>query len=171
MPIGRSIPGLCMVALMVFSPTIGMTADQSQPCADERSHQFDFWIGEWDVYTGDELAGSNSIRPILDGCVLQESWKGVQGSAGSSFNFFDSRSETWRQFWVWRNGSTLELEGAFADDRMILEGEATTPDGEEVVHRITWYNNPDDSVRQLWEASSDGGRTWETVFDGLYRRH
>jgi hypothetical protein len=28
----------------------------------------------------------------------------------------------------------------------------------------------DGSVRQLWESSADGGRTWTTVFDGLCRR-
>lgn len=25
-------------------------------------------------------------------------------------------------------------------------------------------------VRQLWEASDDGGRTWAPVFDGVYER-
>jgi hypothetical protein len=25
-------------------------------------------------------------------------------------------------------------------------------------------------VRQLWESSTDGGRTWNVVFDGWYSR-
>jgi hypothetical protein len=28
----------------------------------------------------------------------------------------------------------------------------------------------DDYVRQLWEQSTDDGKTWNTVFDGHYRR-
>ena len=27
----------------------------------------------------------------------------------------------------------------------------------------------DGSVRQLWEASQDGGATWSVLFDGLYQ--
>jgi hypothetical protein len=26
-------------------------------------------------------------------------------------------------------------------------------------------------VRQLWESSSDGGRTWTVAFDGIYAPH
>jgi hypothetical protein len=36
------------------------------------------------------------------------------------------------------------------------------------LNRITWSPNPDGSVRQHWEQSSDGGTTWATIFDGLY---
>lgn len=66
-------------------------------------------------------------------------WK---GSAGSSFNFYNPQTDKWQQFWVWRNGTTLELEGAFADG----------------------------TVRQHWEISKDSGKAWATAFDGHYRR-
>jgi len=39
-----------------------------------------------------------------------------------------------------------------------------------VRQRITWSREPDGRVRQLWESSKDGGRSWTTVFDGLYVR-
>jgi hypothetical protein len=39
-----------------------------------------------------------------------------------------------------------------------------------VHHRVAWYDNPDGTVRQWWESSTDGGATWETAFDGLYRK-
>ena len=34
----------------------------------------------------------------------------------------------------------------------------------------TWTPNPDGTVRQHWEISSDAGKSWTTAFDGLYRR-
>jgi hypothetical protein len=151
----------------------GSAADlpaQKPSCSDERSHQFDFWIGEWEVTSGDKLAGHNSIRPILDGCVLQESWRGARGSAGSSFNFYNPQTKKWHQFWVWRNGTTLELEGGYADGKMILAGESTDKEGKTVHNRITWYANPDGTVRQHWEVSRDGGEAWQDAFDGLYRK-
>jgi hypothetical protein len=36
-------------------------------------------------------------------------------------------------------------------------------------NRITWTPHPDGSVRQLWEQSTDEGKTWQVAFDGLYR--
>jgi hypothetical protein len=37
-------------------------------------------------------------------------------------------------------------------------------------NRITWTPSPEGSVQQLWETSSDGGKTWQVTFDGRYRR-
>jgi hypothetical protein len=39
-----------------------------------------------------------------------------------------------------------------------------------VRHRITWSQEPEGRLRQLWESSKDGGRTWTTVFDGIYAK-
>lgn len=151
--------------------SIGALWAQAEPtCLDPEDRQFDFWIGEWEVYEGQSLAGRNSIVPILGGCVLQEKWRGERGSAGSSFNFHNPQIGKWQQFWVWRNGTTLELEGGYHDGKMILEGESTSREGSPILNRITWYDNPDGTVRQHWEVSKDQGQTWETAFDGLYRK-
>jgi hypothetical protein len=53
---------------------------------------------------------------------------------------------------------------------MTLEGESIDSDGRRVRNRITWFDNADGTVRQLWEISRDDGRTWQSEFDGLYRR-
>lgn len=141
-------------------------------CADPRSHEFDFWIGEWVVFNvgnGDPV-GRNRIEPILGGCVLQETWAGASGSSGTSLNFFDTQRGRWRQFWVWRQGTTLELEGEYRNGSMVLSGESREPDGKTTLNRITWHNNPDGTVRQQWEISKDGGQRWETIFNGMYRK-
>jgi hypothetical protein len=167
----RNAVGLVAKAIgLLIGVSPVLVAQQADPCPDERSHQFDFWLGEWEVYAQDNLAGTNSIQPILDGCVLQESWRAVRGSAGSSFNFFNPQLEKWQQFWVWRNGTTLELQGAYSEGKMILAGESLDREGKRVHHRITWYDNPGNTVRQHWETSEDGGATWQSTFDGLYRR-
>jgi hypothetical protein len=38
------------------------------------------------------------------------------------------------------------------------------------MQRLTFFNNPDGTVRQLWESSNDEGKTWQVAFDGLYRK-
>lgn len=161
-------PLLCLFLLggIGILPLLG----QDSACANEKSRQFDFWIGEWDVYSENSLVGTNTIVSILDGCVLQENWEGSRGSKGSSLNFYNPTSHKWQQFWVWKNGTTLELSGDYADRRMVLMGESRDREGKSILNRITWYNNPDGTVRQHWETSDREGENWTTVFDGLYKK-
>jgi hypothetical protein len=156
---------LFLLSLSTALPGLAQTVG----ACSEKSDQFNFWIGEWNVTAGGQKAGTNSIRPILDGCVLQETWSGAGGSAGSSFNFYNPQSKKWQQFWVWRNGTTLELSGEYKDGKMTLTGTSLNRQGKKVHNRITWYDNKDGTVRQHWETSP-AGKTWTTAFDGLYTK-
>jgi hypothetical protein len=158
------------VAALIFTLATPLRAESV--CADPQSHQFDFWLGEWEVSLreGGRIVGFNRITPILDGCVLQESWRGVSGSAGSSLNFYDTQRKRWRQLWVWREGTTIELEGTLRDGQMVMEGDTIDPDGKTVRNRITWFNNTDGTVRQFWEVSRDSSQTWTLEFEGIYRK-
>ena len=63
-------------------------AQSSAPakCESKEFRAFDFWIGEWRVTwktpQGQPAEGRNSIRRILDGCAVEEDWKGGDGSHG-----------------------------------------------------------------------------------------
>lgn len=139
-------------------------------CDSEQHHQFDFWIGEWAVYSGENLAGHNTITPQYDGCSLHENWRGQSGSNGQSFNAYDRGYDKWHQTWVDNSGTLLELNGGLIDGSMVLSGVRPRQDGTgDARHRITWTPNEDGTVRQHWEASRDG-ENWTTLFDGLYKK-
>ena len=54
---------------------------------------------------------------------------------------------------------------------MILSsGDLPGKDGGIIQHRITWTDNEDGTVRQHWEVTKDGGKTYSTLFDGLYKK-
>ena len=88
---------------------------------------------------------------------------------GGSFNIYRSGTRQWHQSWVDSNGMLLVLDGEFKDGKMTLLGEGKRA-GQLIQHRISWEPLPDGKVRQLWETSSDGGKTWSVVFDGRYER-
>lgn len=158
-----------ILTLAVFGFSIAATA-QNKGCPKEEYRLFDFWIGEWDVFAAGKKVGENSIQPILDGCVLQENWQGAQGSKGSSFNYYNPKTQKWHQFWVWRNGTTLPLlTGERKGNQMTLSGVEEQKDGKKLHHRITWTKNDDGTVRQYWENSSDG-KSWKPAFDGIYKK-
>jgi hypothetical protein len=86
-------------------------ANVANPCTATQQKQLDFWIGEWDLtWPGDKpgevMHGTNSIKGIMDGCVVQENFSaGESGHLhGTSVSTFDLRSGMWKQTWVDNEG-------------------------------------------------------------------
>lgn len=144
-------------------------AQAAPSCASAEYRQFDFWIGEWDVFTPDgQRAGGNRIERILDGCALQEHWTGSRGLPGTSLNAWSATDRKWRQSWIDGRGTRLDLAGGLVDGRMVLEGDALSSAGGTIRNRITWEPLADGRVSQHWQASSDSGKTWRDAFLGFY---
>ena len=140
-------------------------------CTAPEQHQFDFWIGDWVVTdsAGTKILGNEHNVAVLDGCALQENWYGSDGSQGTSLNAYIVAPKQWHQSWIASNGNLLLLDGAFVNGKMVLIGVSKTPKGP-IMNRITWTPLNPDRVRQTWDLSTDGGKTWTMSFDGYYAR-
>lgn len=161
-----------LVAVLAAAPLAAQSdADSPAPCSTPEHRQFDFWIGEWEVTADGRVAGHNKITRLFGDCGLREEYTGTRGGyTGSSFNLYDASRGLWHQTWVDNQGTLLLLDGTLEEGRMVLEGDLIGSDGLSQHQRITWTPNGDGTVRQHWEQSADGGGTWTTVFDGLYRK-
>jgi hypothetical protein len=149
-------------------------AGQIAPCSEPLFRQFDFWLGEWDVYGPDgKLVGTNSIRREEYGCLLVERWTNAQGITGQSYNFVDLVSGKWRQVWV-SAGATIDYSGGLdGDGRMVLEGVIGYPKGQPgdgARFRGTWTPNADGTVTQHFEQFDAATNAWTDWFVGTYRR-
>jgi hypothetical protein len=149
--------------------TLAATPAKPAACSTQQYHQFDFWVGDWQVRDPKgELAGTNDVTKIQGGCVLQEHWVDTQGMTGTSLNVYNARSKQWHQTWVDNQGGLLVLDGGLVDGAMVLTGHNLSRAGKPVVDRITWSKMSNGNVRQVWDRSADDGKTWTTVFDGIY---
>src|SRR5947209_169961 len=167
-------PLLALAALAFALPLFPLAASAAprKGCTSPQDRQFDFWAGRWNVTdnaTG-KPAGTNDVTREYGGCVLQEHRAGTGGDEGSSFNHYDRARKGWHQTRVDDSGGILYLDGGLKDGAMVLAGTRRGRNGKPVTDRITFTPRPDGSVRQWWQASRDGGTTWTTVFDGIYRR-
>ena len=155
-----------------YAAAIATIRANRYPCLeDERHHAFDFWIGEWDVYWNGQLAGSNSIQPIMGHCALFEQWTSGNGGIGKSFNYYDPAHDHWRQIWISDSGSFIEFTGEARDGGIFYTATTLNPTtAAETLHRFNFTPNDDGSVRQHWMQSTDGGENWNTVWDGRYVR-
>jgi hypothetical protein len=173
-PMRSPLPAtLLLCVLAPLAPGGALPAQAKPACAAAAYRQFDFWVGDWTVTDPrGNVAGTNRIERILDGCVLQEHWVGSKGGSGTSLNMWNAAEGRWRQVWMDGTGSLLELRGGLDGVAMVMSGEHSTPGraGGVTLERITWTPLAGGDVRQLWQSSTDGGATWTTQFDGRYVR-
>ena len=52
----------------------------------------------------------------------------------------------------------------------LLAREAVRPDGTKVVQRMVFKNSTANEFDWIWEASQDGGKTWEVMLPIDYKR-
>lgn len=161
-----SLSTICLAVILT------MNALAQTPPPPPVNHDFDFWAGQWEVTnqaTG-KLAGHNVLELRHGGRVLVENYTTPGSYTGMSVNAHDARTNRWHQCWMDNAGGVLDLYGGLVGGKMVLSGEAPQTGGVRQLERITWTPNPDGTVRQHWEQSTDGGKTWTTAFDGLYRK-
>jgi len=149
-------------------PRFSTLMEPHKPCNSPEFRQFDFWLGEWNVKSQASAGpGSQSrITRINGGCTILEQYTTPLGYEGSSLNFYDAQRKLWHQTWIDNQGGALYLEGALDGGSMVLATTSST----ENIQRITWTPLDDGRVRQHWEATTDAGKTWSTVFDGYYSK-
>ena len=144
------------------------------PCmSDPHAREFDFWVGEWDVYvTGTwNYAGHSLIQRIAGGCSLLENWDSP-ASSGKSINFIDPVKNTWKQSWSgsYKNGNQEFTDGVYKDDAMRFSFMTTDAASNKITGRLIFYNLGKDRVRQLSESFVDSAKTWTTNYDFTYIR-
>ena len=169
---------LFTIALIALFPSLAPAqSSPANPCTLPQQKQFEFWVGEWDLTwpgqkAGEIAHGTNSIKRIMDGCVVQENFSGADSMPmrGTSVSVFDARAGKWKQTWVDNQGGYLDFVGEFKDGQMILQREGVRPDGTKVLQRMVWKNISAGEFDWSWEASRDGGKTWQVNWPIHYKR-
>jgi hypothetical protein len=145
-------------------------AQTPQFCSAPEYRQFDFWVGDWDVFdVGAKAPTAHAkVSRILGGCVLLEEYEDTSGSQGKSFSIYDSSRRVWHQTWVTNRGQLLWIEGHYANQEMVLTGVEQANGGLQKQVRGTWMQVPD-GVRETAVTSVDGGKHWDLWFDLMFR--
>lgn len=153
------------------STAVAQTASAPPPCQEEIYRAFDFWLGQWEVFTPDgQKAGDNKITAMEGGCLLLEEWTGASGGTGQSYNFYDPGMKKWRQVWVASYGTIDYAGGLNEDGAMALEGEIAYRNGTTAPFKGTWTLQEDGSVRQHFEQYDAEAEQWNDWFVGIYKK-
>jgi hypothetical protein len=133
-------------------------------CADAQHHQFDFWVGRWDVYSAKGALVAHSLIEPVYGCGIRENWMPLNNQPGGSLSIYVPEDQRWEQFWIDSSGARAIFTGGWNGSAMVITGKWGGP-----LVRMTYSKNDDGSVRQFGEQSTDDGKTWKPSFDFTYR--
>jgi len=164
---------IALVLLGLAAAPLFAVESASSACSAPTNRQFDFFVGDWDTYDAqapDKVVARNTVKVILEGCVIHEDYRQNDGLHGESYSLYDAARKVWHQSWVTNHGDLLLLDGGIQGDRMVFKGierKAGKPDARV---RAVWYRQGD-GVRETAERSLDGGKTWKTEFDILFKPH
>jgi hypothetical protein len=168
---------VCLLISALSVSTLCAASEPEKPCAVVQQKQLDFWLGEWDLTwpgqsKGEVGHGTNSITRIMEGCVVQENFSGGDSMhlRGTSLSTFDVKSGAWKQTWVDNEGGYLDFTGEFKEGQMILQRETKDQSGNRILQRMVWKNISRDELDWSWEASRDGGKTWQVNWPIHYKR-
>ncbi len=154
-----------------FQKLLALVEQKAQVCMSTPEYRgFDFWVGDWEVFnpTGRQV-GTNRVVLRQEGCIVEENWTSAAGNTGQSFNFYNPITRKWHQSYMDSNASNWMMDGELKGDALRYEGAIFSP-GSKVLVKMTFTKLGPDKVRQTAETSSDEGRTWTSVWDGLYVR-
>ena len=143
-------------------------------CGDADHSAFDFWIGDWDCRRRAPRVIAHSRIEKIVGCAISETYdQSRPGSKPSRLSralhqhgYARPDAGDWRQFYTDKHGRGATLAGGCRDGAMVFTSDAS---GRRQPHDVK--PNPDGSVAQRGEFSTDDGKTWTPApYDFTYRR-
>lgn len=164
MKIIKSVVLLCML----FS----YTCVSAQLSKSEEGNQFNFWIGNWDLFANGSKFGESKVDTLLDGFAIQEDFLEFPPDPFHSINIttYNTDAKQWEQTMVDNMGHHSFFAGKFIDGKISLVRNFKNKKGEDRMQRTTFYNISRDSFDWTFDASSDGGKSWNTFYTVHYVR-
>jgi hypothetical protein len=170
----------CLLLAATLAACVPAAARAADPppagaCPAPSSQPLAFWLGDWDVYADGKLDGHDTIEAQLNGCAIIEHWTDATGYNGMSVFYFEPHGRQWKQVWVTDHalapgGLKEKVLLASTPDSTRFQGSVWVSADRMVLDRTTLTRLRDGRVSQLIEYSKDGGTTWKTAYDAVYRR-
>jgi hypothetical protein len=146
-------------------------------CDTPQHHQFDFWVGDWQVFDADShrLVALDRVEKHSEGCIIQQNLTfltdlyrrpGVKYRlSGVGLNRFDG--EAWLQMWADNQWGAIFLRGSLdAAGAMVLV--SVIPSRHRDV-KLVYEKQADGTVRNLQYVAPAGSGKWVKYGDLIYR--
>jgi hypothetical protein len=179
--IALALAGLAHFANSSADGSAGSSAKSAlaAPCDTPQHHQFDYWVGDWQVFDADsqQLVAVDRVEKHAEGCIIQQNLTFITDMyrrpgvnyrlAGIGVNRFDG--EAWLQIWADNQWGAIVMRGT-ADANGSMTFKSIIPSRNRDL-RIIWEKRADGTVRNVEYVAPAGTEKWEKYGDLIYRRN
>jgi hypothetical protein len=158
-----------------------MEASPSVPaagaCDTPQHHQFDFWLGDWQVFDAEthKLVAFDRVEKHAEGCIVQQNltlltdlWRRPGAKyrlSGIGVNRFDG--EAWLQLWADNQWGAIAMRGSL-DENGAMVFKSIIPSRNRDL-KVVFEKHADGTVRNLEYVAPAGSGKWEKYGDLIYR--
>jgi hypothetical protein len=166
------LAGILAAAPLTLTPRAFGAVEESSCAANPASRALDFWLGEWTIAAPSGSPNATSrVALELDKCLVVERWNGGRGHIGENFFGYSADDKIWHGLFADNQGRVhVFLRGEVTSSSAAFTGPSRGPNGKAVLNRVTVRPVSTNQVEQIWQKSSDDGKTWTTAFRGEYTR-
>jgi hypothetical protein len=148
-------------------------------CDTPQHHQFDFWLGDWQVFDAstDKLVAFDRVEKHSEGCIVEQNMTFVTDMyrrpgasyrlSGMSINRYDG--EEWLELWADNQWGAIAMRGS-PDSNGAMVFKTITPSRHRDL-KIIWENHADGTVRILQYVAPAGSGHWQKYGDLVYRKN
>jgi len=151
---GRTAQAEAVAPAPAPAPVAAPKAKQLDLAKVAPERQFDFWIGDWELYIDGNAVGEWSVQPELDGKVIRQT-----GPASMTVVVFEPNTQKWHMTWMSNQGHHDVLTGTLQGDKIVMM-QPVVREQEGAIGRWTMHDITANSFATDWELSMDGGKTW-----------
>lgn len=143
----------------------------------DTTQYFDFWEGTWEGTwpEGDKQGKAiNKVFWISGDKVLHENFEVIEGQSkgfkGTSISVYRPQLDIWKQAWADNQGGYFDFVGSFESNNRMFQTQPVERNGQMFIQRMVFREIKEDSFTWDWEASQDGGKTWNLNWQIKYTR-
>ncbi len=159
--------------VLPFAASRGFSGGSFRPCQAAAYHEFDFWLGQWDITEDGGPQGTNVVEPLLGGCAIKENYLDPDGgSVGVSLNSYDADTKQWRQTWVADYGVDYRMAGGLdGSGTMVLKGQRiNAANGRTLFDTWTWSPVDGNTLLQTGRLTVPATGYDQQFWNGEYHR-
>jgi hypothetical protein len=178
-----TVAAIALALASFAAATVSAAMEASQPvpatgaCDTPQHHQFDFWVGDWQVFDAETntLVAFDRVEKLAEGCIVQQNlnlltdlWRrpgAPNRLSGIGVNRFDG--EAWLQLWADNQWGAIAMRGAL-DEHGAMVFKSITPSRNRDL-KVVWEKHADGTVRNLEYVAPAGSGKWQKYGDLIYR--
>ena len=167
---------ICSFLVAMAASAAALSAQTTRPFVESaETHYYDFYVGRWLPLVDGRIDSTGTafiVRRSVHPAAYEEDWVQRIDSVehrSTALRAWDQIENRWMFTWISGNALFQVWRGEKVGKDWYIVRDFDF-EGQKFVSRQAWIPEGPDRLVRVMERSTDGGRTWQTRYRGVYQR-